>query len=281
MMILNNKIDEPCSELISGYLNKMGIERLKKPNIDFLFELTIKHMLAFGWDTIDLHLKRKISLEPEKIIFKFLKEQRGGVCYESAIAFCYLLNRLEFDAYLSSAYTHGYNDHVFSYPIDTHIVIIVTLGDKKYLVDVSWDPPEPILITDMNYFSYDLDKYRLRYDEFGKICFLEKYCSGLWKKQYSFSLNASQPSSFYKNLDIVINGAEYESFKKLKIMKLTRDGSVALFDKTFITVKHRQQTSRLIEHASETRELLEHAFCISSEFLDLYFPNHSNKDDAK
>src|SRR5690349_10075918 len=105
MMISNNIISDPSSELISIYLSRMGIEQLKEPNADFLFELTIKHMLAFGWDTIDLYLKRKISLEPEKIISKFIKEKRGGVCYESAIAFCYLLNRLGFDAYLASAYT--------------------------------------------------------------------------------------------------------------------------------------------------------------------------------
>jgi N-hydroxyarylamine O-acetyltransferase len=271
MINLNNITSNPCSELTSIYLNRMGIEQLKKPNADFLFELTIKHMLAFGWDTIDLYLKRKISLDPEKIISKFIKEQRGGVCYESAIAFCYLLNRLGFDAYLSSAYTHGYNDYVFSYPIDTHIVIIVVLENKKYLVDVSWDPPEPILITNMNYINYRNDKYRLRYEHTSNIFYLEKYCSDIWKKQYSFPLTPSHSSSFHKNLDIVINDDEYESFKKLKIMKLTQYGTLALFDKTFITIEHGQQTTRLLEHFSEIKEILKYKFLIDPGFVELYF----------
>lgn len=270
-MILNNRIDEPYSELIACYLNRMGIEHLNKPNIDFLSELTIKHMLAFGWDTIDLYLQRTISLEPKNIITKFIKEQRGGVCYESAIAFCYLLNRLGFNTYLASAYTHGYNDYVFSYPIDTHIVTITTLEDKKYLVDVSWDPPEPILITDMNYFDYGIDKYRLRHDHLSNIFYLEKYCSNLWKKQYSFPLTPSQPSSFYENLDIVINQPGYDSFKKLKIMKLTQYGTLALFDNTFIISENGQQITRLIESAHEIKDILKRSFSISPEFVELYF----------
>lgn len=271
MLTSNNAICSLHSALISRYLRSMGVECLKQPSLDFLSELTIKHMLAFGWDTIDLFLKRKISLEPENIISRFIEERRGGVCYESAIAFCYLLTQLGFTAYLASAYTHGYNDYVFSYPIDTHIVIIVALQDKKYLVDVSWDPPEPILITNMNYFSYDSDQYRLRYEQLGKIYYLEKYCSNVWKKQYSFPLIASEPCNFYENLATVIDGAEYESFKKLKIMKLTQYGSLALFDGIFIARERGQQKIRSIKHAEEIKEVLKHAFLIDPGFVDLYF----------
>jgi N-hydroxyarylamine O-acetyltransferase len=268
--MLNNKINNQ-SNLIFAYLNKMNVKHVVNPSVDFLFELTTHHMLAFGWDTIDLYLKRKISLEPEMIIAKFIREQRGGVCYESAIAFCYLLKWLGFDAYLASAYTHGYNDHVFSYPIDTHIVIIATFRDKKYLVDVSWDPPWPILITHMNYFNDGIDQYRLRYAHSNDIFYLEKYCSNTWKKQYSFPLIPSQPERFYENLNIVINQPEYDTFKKLKIMKLTQFGTRSLFDKTFITVEHGQQTIHLIEHPSEIKKILKSIFLIDPTFIESHF----------
>lgn len=259
------------SKLLSHYLKVMGIESIKQADLAFLSELTIKHMLAFGWDTIDLYLQRKISLEPETIISRFIKENRGGVCYESAIAFCYLLNKLGFEAYVTSAYTHGYNDHVFSYSIDTHIVIIAILQDKKYLVDISWDPPFPILLTDMNYFSYGRDQYRLRYEALSERYFLEKWCSSLWKKQYAFALMPFQSSSFYNNLATVIEGAEYESFKKLKIMKLTKQGTVALFNKNFITVEYDQEKIKIIEDDTEIKKILKNNFLIKKEFIDLYF----------
>ena len=69
----------------------------------------------------------------------------------------------------------------------------------------------------------------------------------------------------------MINNAEYESFKKLKIMKLTQHGSLALFDRNFITREHNQQEVYSIKHIDERKEILKHAFLIDPGFVDLYF----------
>ena len=42
-------------------------------------------------------------------------------------------------------------------------------------------------------------------------------------------------------------------------MKLTQYGTLAIFDKTFITVEYGQQTTRLIEHPSEIK-IIENVF---------------------
>jgi N-hydroxyarylamine O-acetyltransferase len=270
---MHNKTQEP-SALISSYLNEMNIQYIDNPSVEFLFKLTVHHMLTFGWDTIDLYLQRKISLEPETIIAKFLKEQRGGICYETAIAFCYLLNNLGFNAYLATAYTHGYNDHVFSFSIDTHVVIIVAFEEITYLVDVSWDPPKPILITNMSYFDYGVEKYRLRYVHLGDNFYLEKYCSNAWKAQYSFQLFARNADSFYNNLKIINSQSEFDTFKKIKIMKLTQSGAIGLFDKTFIISENGQQTTRLVENFSEIKQILKQVFAISPEFVELYLADN-------
>ena len=45
-IFLNKEINNQ-SGLISAYLNRMDVKHLRNPNVDFLFELTTKHMLAF------------------------------------------------------------------------------------------------------------------------------------------------------------------------------------------------------------------------------------------
>src|SRR5205085_349834 len=104
--------------LILPYLNRLGYSTFPTISLETLATLQTNHIQTFSHDTIDSFLKRPIALDPKKIIEKFLRENRGGLCFELNGAFCYLLQNLGFNAVLLSSNVKRVEKRSYDYTID-------------------------------------------------------------------------------------------------------------------------------------------------------------------
>lgn len=258
------------------YLKVIHIEAPQSPSLSFLSELQKKHIESLGWDTLDLFLGRPISLDPKKSIRKFITETRGGICYELNGAFCYMLRRLGFHAYLASAHVYGYNEHVFNFSMDTHAIIIVLLKEKRYLVDVGWGHSyrKPILINQNVAFSDLSGNYRLQSLRNCHQFLIEKFCSGEWKAQYQFSLQKNSLQSFQNNLAIRYSTIHPDgNNRKINCIKATCDGYLELKQDYFLIQEGDRIKKIEIKKTGQIPTFLRHSFGMHENYVSKYFCN--------
>lgn len=210
-----------------NYLNFINIKPIKPLSLAYAGQLQKHHIETIGWDTIDLFLGKKIEIEPELILKKFIEQNRGGLCYELNAAFCNLLNKLGFEAYLVSAFLHAYNDELFNFEIDTHVVIILKFLEKSFLVDVGCGDffRNPVPLQDGIEFSDISGKYRIGIDHSYE---LSKFCNGQWRKQYSFILAPTQLHRFDQKFREYLPAPSHSVYRGLSCMKPNSHGFIGL-----------------------------------------------------
>ncbi|PWU11220.1 MAG: hypothetical protein C5B47_01190 [Verrucomicrobia bacterium] len=277
------------------YLKIMGIDHVDVPSYDFLRNLQKRHAEVFGWDTLDLVIGRKMGLEPEPIMRKFLIEKRGGLCFELNGAFCHLLRSLGFDVHFVLAHCLGFNERAVHYPVGTHPVGIVSMEEKKYLVDVAWaenTSRTPVPIQDGFRFSEVSGVYRLRADAShthqdpcsavdniplrpsqqevpinADRFILEKFCLDEWWPQYCFSMCPYQLSDFSSTLQDFYWHPAYKSYRQFCCVKNTATGYRKLKGDEFIIQDNDSFSTKKIKPA-EIPVFLKEEFRMAEQFVD-------------
>jgi N-hydroxyarylamine O-acetyltransferase len=86
---------------LQPYLNRIGIDKIKTPSLEFLTELQNRHLLSIPFEDLDIP-EKMIELDLNKIYEKIIPAKRGGFCYELNGLFHWLLTSLRFkvDMYL-------------------------------------------------------------------------------------------------------------------------------------------------------------------------------------
>jgi len=120
---------------LERYLARVGHRGPLEPSVETLTALHRAHLLAISYENLDIHLGRRLALEPESIFRKLVERGRGGWCYEMNGLFASVLERLGFRVQLMAG-TVGRERP--APPIEgNHLVLIVSL-DRPYLVDVGF-----------------------------------------------------------------------------------------------------------------------------------------------
>ncbi len=110
-------------------------------NLKLLQELHECHVFSIPFENISMHLPEAVKIDIESLHSKIISTtdntKRGGYCYEMNALFFALLNDLGFDVELHLAELS--QDGIFNHDgSPTHAINIVTIEDKKYLVDVAY-----------------------------------------------------------------------------------------------------------------------------------------------
>lgn len=122
-------------ELVGEILNYMEVP-WKKPTLRYLNLLIHEYIRRVPWESVSRVIRRHTVTEVEncpRLPAEFWREAMacgfGGTCFESSLAFFSLLSALGYTAYLTI------ND--MGEIRGCHAAIVVLLGEKKYLVDVT------------------------------------------------------------------------------------------------------------------------------------------------
>ena len=116
------------------YLERINYRDEIDHSADVLTKLQHSHLLNVPFENLDIHLERRIELSNS--YDKIVNHKRGGFCYELNGTFFQLLKIIGFDVKLISARVPN-KDMGFGPEFD-HMVIIATIHDAKYLVDVGF-----------------------------------------------------------------------------------------------------------------------------------------------
>ena len=117
-----------------GYLARIGYRGPREPTLEVLSALQRAHMLAVPFENLDIHLGRRLVIDPAANYAKIVERGRGGWCYELNGAFGWLLDQLGYDVTLLGSRVEW--DGGSSRDL-AHMLLRVDL-DRPYLVDVGF-----------------------------------------------------------------------------------------------------------------------------------------------
>jgi N-hydroxyarylamine O-acetyltransferase len=145
---------------IQQYLDKMDFIP-KKANLDSLNTLIAKHIQLFAFSSINVLLKKELSLDPAPLFDRVITNDTGGYCFEHNKIFNIVLKELGFEVktFMARIVLGGHFNNS-----RTHRVNIVTIDKQDYLVDVgfgSLGPSGAILIESNFQTSFNSSAYKV------------------------------------------------------------------------------------------------------------------------
>jgi N-hydroxyarylamine O-acetyltransferase len=247
---------------IREYLTRLGTEPDHlEPNEEVLRFLQRKHLITVPFENLDIHWKRPIILDVDRLYQKIVGEKRGGFCYELNGLFNELLRSLGYQTRLVSARVFNGAEHG---PEFDHAAIIVTVGDDEYLADVGFGD----FTTEPLRYSLGAEQQdpsgifviRRFDDEYVEAAKRE---GGEWKSAYIFKDVSRELSEFAEMCDFQQYSPD-SHFTKGKICSiLTENGRKTLTDRKFIVTLDGEKTEKEIASDAEFDAILRREFLIS------------------
>lgn len=242
---------------VSGYLNRIDYRGPRDASAETLRELHKAHLLAVPFENLDVHLKRAIILDEERIAGKIVGQRRGGICYELNTAFCALLRGLGFRVSMLSAGV-ARDEGGFDPPFD-HMALLVHLEDR-WLADVGFGDSfrEPLRLDFRGPQDQDDESYRIiEEDEQGLI--VERRQSDLWKPQYRFTLQPYNLDDFGEMCRYHQTSPESPFTRKRVCTVATPDGRITVTGMRLIVTHRGEKNEReLASHEEWLEALREH-----------------------
>lgn len=119
----------------AAYLARIGYRGGLEPTPVTLRALHRAHLRAIPYENLDLHLGRRLPLDPEAAFDKLVTRRRGGWCYEMNGLFAWALETLGFEVRLLAGGV-GW-ETLGRRARGNHLVLLVML-DRPYLADVGF-----------------------------------------------------------------------------------------------------------------------------------------------
>jgi N-hydroxyarylamine O-acetyltransferase len=117
--------------ILSEYFARIGFDKEANSELETLKAVMSAQLCSVPFENTEVQAGRIPSLKPEDIVQKIVYDKRGGYCYELNGLFAMALKSLGFEYYFAAARPMTYAER----RPKTHMVVIVTLGNEKYLCD--------------------------------------------------------------------------------------------------------------------------------------------------
>ncbi|MEM9337793.1 MAG: arylamine N-acetyltransferase, partial [Bacteroidota bacterium] len=212
------------------YLKRLGLEQ-QPPSLEYLKALHYAHVHTIPFENLDIHYNRKIILDFQKIFHKIVIDRRGGFCYELNGLFYHLLYHLGFSCYCASAQFLK-DSGAFSPDFD-HLIVIVRLDDKNFLVDVGFGEafihPKKIETqqVQIDYTTY----WKFEQDPDENYLLSHSKDASVYHTKYRFDLEEKQLIQFMEMCEYHQTSVESMFTNKKLITVKTKNGRVTLTDK--------------------------------------------------
>jgi N-hydroxyarylamine O-acetyltransferase len=156
---------------LRAYLDRVGVSGELAADECTLARLHRAHVLSIPFENADIVLGRPVHLDLDTVQAKLVAQRRGGYCYEHAVLFGAVLDRIGFPVRRISGRIRMGTDEVRA---RTHVGLLVGEPENGWLADVGLGSAGPIgpmrwrdgYSSDEGRWSYRLD--RARRDEAGQ-----------------------------------------------------------------------------------------------------------------
>jgi N-hydroxyarylamine O-acetyltransferase len=243
---------------VTQYLNRIAFEHTPTVDTDTLTRLHRQHVFQVPFENLDVHYKRRFTLDTAAVYDKIVDQRRGGFCYELNSLFLALLQHLGFQGRMISASI--FDDTGTPGPRFDHMAIVAE-ADTDYLLDVGFGDlfVTPLEIASgqvqhdgRNYFRIEPhhDGYLLAMSPDGNT----------FQPKYTFSLQAYHISDFEPSCyDKQINPASY-FVRNIVCTRPTDAGRITLFNDRLIERRHEQRLISEITDEDHRKEVLRSEF---------------------
>ena len=184
-----------AQEQIDAYLKRIAYSGSLNVSVETLRGLHSAHVFHIPFENLNIHLGKPISLEPDAIFDKLVRNRRGGYCYEMNGLFSSMLIALGFDVTrLQGRIMFG----VTEVRPRSHQISLVKIEGQDWIADVGYGGRgllEPIqLIPGVEVRQYT-EAFRLIEDPFyGYI--LQSVIEGEWQNLVGFTLEPQHPVDY-------------------------------------------------------------------------------------
>lgn len=146
----------------------------EKPDLETLTAIQKHNVMTIPFENLSIHCGEKNVLDLESIYNKIVRDHRGGWCMENNYLFAWVLKELGYTSVILSSKVILDCDR--SCALDSHLINMVTIEGKVYIVDVSFGMAyqlrEPIELVSGKDHPQEAGVFRL-IDE-GEVWVLEK-----------------------------------------------------------------------------------------------------------
>lgn len=170
-----------------AYLKRINHHENIVVNHDCLKSIHRAQHTSIPFENLDICLGRSIHIDPESIFEKLVQHKRGGYCFELNGLLLSALKAFGFEARALLGRVHLSEDPTGR----THQTTLVTIHDKKWLVDLGFGAESPLIPIPLVYnevITFEHQSYRLIDSElFGYM--LQSKQENKWRNLYSFDLS--------------------------------------------------------------------------------------------
>lgn len=234
-----------------------------KPSADFesLKKLQFLHMCSFPFENLNPLFGKPVLLDSDSLINKFLKDYRGGYCFEQNLFYLNALKSFGFDAKPLLGRVHS-KEKIFG---RTHMLLMVKIDGKRYVSDTGFGglcAPQPLWMDTEQIQKTVFGDYKITKDD--NRFYLNIWMIDKWQILYSFDLIDPVWSDFEVGNWYTSTSPDSHFTRRLTISKIDHSGRFSLHDFQF----SRYSNSEIVERhqlgcVRELKETIESKFGIS------------------
>lgn len=173
---------------ISSYMKFIQYEGERQPTWEVLHELHVKHTRAIPFENLSPFTGMAVSLDIDALMDKFIKQRRGGYCYEHNLLFQHVLRNIGFSVKGLAARVR------LNVPADvatprSHMLLLVEVEGKACIADTGFGGltlTAPIQLATDIVQDTPHGPYRLR--RRGDAFCLQTSINNAWQDLYIFEL---------------------------------------------------------------------------------------------
>jgi N-hydroxyarylamine O-acetyltransferase len=178
-----------------AYLARIGLTRVRRPDLETLRELHLAHARSIPFENVDVRLRRPIALDIASLEAKLVRRRRGGYCFDQNTLFAAALRAFGFDVTMLEARVRPPGARKIL--PRTHMTLAVTVEGREYLVDVGFGADGFLLPVPLDGTLSTQPGGTYRLDEEGTGILVLRHCwQHVWRELYAFSPAPALPVDF-------------------------------------------------------------------------------------
>lgn len=221
---------------LDTYFRRIGYAGDVRPDIATVSTLMRRQLFTVPFENLDVQAGKIVSMVPEEIADKILRQDRGGYCYEVNGLFAMALDALGICYRFVAA-------RPMFYPVRrprTHMAIVAEIDGTQWLCDLGFGSygiraPMNIDALDVDVVQ-DSDTFRLTMDEHGEHV-LMALVEGTWVNQFGFDLSAQEWIDFVPANHLNSTHPDAIFVQKLLVVRHHPEGRSILVGDALKTIK--------------------------------------------
>jgi N-hydroxyarylamine O-acetyltransferase len=251
-------------EQLEQYFERINYTGTRDISLENLTLLQKGHLYNVPYENLDQMNSVPLSLSPEGVFDKIVKQHRGGYCFETQGLLCYVLRSLGYDVV---QYTGRFMNEPGVIQMRRHRILVVTLNEKRYVCDVgmrSETSRVPLLLEENLVQTDGVGEYKYWKDDFYGWVIMQKLPGKDWKPLYGFTEEVQVDDDFVMPSFFCEKHPDSPFNTIMKIAIYTENSNLNIVDNEYKVYKMGKCVEEsIINSVQEAKEVLKDKFGIT------------------